>query len=67
MYLVTEQKTLQFAMRTRDDKLASINIPLYLPDTGLPNEAYVSTCCALWKRSIVIDDVYQERPPPRQC
>jgi HD-GYP domain-containing protein (c-di-GMP phosphodiesterase class II) len=60
MYLVTEQKTLQFAMRTRDDKLASINIPLYLPDTGLPNEAYVSTCCALWKRSIVIDDVYQE-------
>ena len=60
MYLVTERKTLQFVMRTREDELASNEIPLFDPDTGAPNESHVSTFCALRKRSILIDDVYRE-------
>ena len=60
MYLVTERKTLQFVMRTREDELTSNEIPLFDPDTGAPNESHVSTFCALRKRSILIDDVYRE-------
>lgn len=60
MYLVTEQKTLRFAMRTRDDALVSNDIALFDATTGKPNERYVSTYCALRKTSIVIDDVYAE-------
>jgi response regulator RpfG family c-di-GMP phosphodiesterase len=60
MYRVTDHKTLQFVMRTRDDELGSNEIPLYEPDTGGPNERHVSTYCALHKRSVLIDDVYRE-------
>ena len=60
MYLVTDHKTLQFAMRTRDDELGASEIPLYEPQTGQLNERYVSTYCALHRRSVVIDDVYRE-------
>lgn len=60
MYLVTERKTLRFAMRTRDDTLPVPEIPLFDPQCGEPNERYVSTYCALHKRSVVIDDVYSE-------
>ncbi len=60
MYLVTEQKTLRFAIRTKDDDLPSFEIPLYDPSTGLANEKYVSTYVALNKQTVVIDDVYQE-------
>ncbi len=60
MYLVTDHKTLQFVMRTRDDELGSNEIPLYEPATGAPNERHVSTYCALHKRSVLIDDVYRE-------
>lgn len=60
MYLVTEQKTLRFAMRTRDDALVSNDIALFDPATGKPNERYVSTYCALRKVTVVIDDVYGE-------
>lgn len=60
MYLVTENKTLRFAMRTRDDTLPTPEIDLYDPQSGAPNERYVSTYCALHQRSVVIDDVYTE-------
>ncbi len=60
IYLVAERKYLHFALRTRDDKLPSIIIPLYDPDSGAPNEKYVSTWVALHNRPVLIDDVYQE-------
>jgi signal transduction histidine kinase/DNA-binding NarL/FixJ family response regulator len=60
MYLVTAQKTLRFAMRTRDDALVSNDLALFDAATGKPNERYVSTYCALRKTTVVIDDVYAE-------
>ena len=60
IYLVTRQRTLRFAMRTRADDIASEEIALYDPETGKPVEHYVSTRCALQKKSILIDDVYHE-------
>ena len=60
MYLVTEQNSLRFSMRTRDDALVASDIALFDDTTGQPNERYVSTYCALRKKTIVIDDVYQE-------
>jgi DNA-binding response OmpR family regulator len=60
MYLVTEHKTLRFALRTREDPLPSIEIPLYDEVTGQPNEQYVSTYAAVHNRSVLIDDVYEE-------
>ena len=60
MYLVTDHKSLQFAMRTRDDELGTNEIPLYEAETGAPNERHVSTYCALHKCSVLIDDVYRE-------
>lgn len=60
LYLVTDHKTLKFAMRTRADSIASEEIPLYDPVTGRPVEHYVSTRCALHRESIRIDDVYAE-------
>lgn len=60
MYAVTDRKSLRFVMRTREDKMAATEIPLYDEGTGLPNERHVSTCCALRRKSVLIDDVYQE-------
>ncbi len=60
MYVVTDQKSLRFVMRTREDEIVASEIPLYDVETGLPNERHVSTCCALRKKSVLIDDVYQE-------
>ncbi len=60
LYLVTEHKTLRFAMRTRDDQLADKEIPLYDAATGAPNTHFASTWCALNKQSVRIDNVYQE-------
>ena len=60
MYLVTEQKTLQFALRTKADSLPSIEIPVYDEATGRPNEKYVSTYVAAHNKPILIDDVYKE-------
>lgn len=59
MYLVTEQKTLRFAVRTKDDPLPSIEIPLY-DSVGKPNEKYAATYVAIHNKSVLIDDVYQE-------
>jgi HD-GYP domain-containing protein (c-di-GMP phosphodiesterase class II) len=60
MYLVTEQKTLRFALRTREDSLPSSELPLYDEVSGHPNEKYVSTYAAAHNKSVLIDDVYQE-------
>ncbi|CAN5400932.1 hypothetical protein BH09PSE5_BH09PSE5_02010 [soil metagenome] len=60
LYLVTDKKTLRFAMRTKDDELPSMEIPLVNAASGLPNLDYVSTNVANNNRSVLIDDVYTE-------
>jgi HD-GYP domain-containing protein (c-di-GMP phosphodiesterase class II)/DNA-binding response OmpR family regulator len=60
MYMVTEEKTLRFEMRTLDDALPSMQIPLYDAVSGRPNENYVSAYTAIHNRSVLIDDVYSE-------
>lgn len=60
MYMVTEEKTLRFELRTRDDPLPSMQIPLYDAVSGRPNENFVSVYSAVHNRSVRIDDVYQE-------
>lgn len=61
LYLVTEQNTLRFALRTRQDALPKLEIPLYDPVTGIANEAHVSTYTALHNTPVLIEDVYQEQ------
>ncbi len=60
MYMVADNDTLRFEMRTRNDVLPSMEIPLHDPATGQPNENYVSVFTALHNRSVRIDDVYAE-------
>lgn len=60
LYRVTPQGTLHFCMRTRDDALPETEIALRDPVTGLPNDRYASTWCALNQQAVRIDDVYTE-------
>ncbi len=60
LYLRTDRQTLRFSMRTRGDDLAEKEIPLYDAATGLPNERFAATWCALHKQTLCIDDVYTE-------
>ncbi|RZJ12767.1 MAG: GAF domain-containing protein [Rubrivivax sp.] len=60
MYMVTEQETLRFEMRTRSDALPANEIALFDAATGAPNENYVSVYTALHNRAVRIDDVYAE-------
>ena len=60
MYRVTPHRSLRFCMRTRGDSLPDSEIALYDPATGLPNDRYVSTWCALNRQAVRIDDVYAE-------
>jgi HD-GYP domain-containing protein (c-di-GMP phosphodiesterase class II)/DNA-binding response OmpR family regulator len=60
MFMVTDQQTLRFELRTRSDPLPSTQIPLYDPGTGLPNETYVSVYTTLHNQAVRIDDVYAE-------
>ena len=60
MYMVTEQETLRFELRTRSDALPAEQIPLYDGATGRPNENYVSVYTALHNCTVRIDDVYAE-------
>lgn len=60
MFMVTEQQTLRFELRTRSDPLPSTQIPLYDPETGRPNETYVSVYTTLHNQTVRIDDVYAE-------
>ncbi|APW40750.1 diguanylate cyclase [Rhodoferax koreense] len=59
LYIVTEQRTLRFALRTRDDQLPVAEIPLHDPD-GRENTQFVSAFVALRNQAVVIDDVYRE-------
>ncbi|PKN19717.1 MAG: diguanylate cyclase [Deltaproteobacteria bacterium HGW-Deltaproteobacteria-6] len=61
MYLKTDHNTLVFALRTKDDLLPSMEIPLTDPGTGAPNEKYVATYVALHNETVIIDDVYAEK------
>jgi HD-GYP domain-containing protein (c-di-GMP phosphodiesterase class II) len=60
MYMVTEQDTLRFELRTRSDPLPSTQIALYNEETGRPNETFVSVYTTLHNRAVLIDDVYAE-------
>lgn len=60
MYLVTQQKSLRFAERTRKDYLPFEELPLYDLKSGRANETYASTYAALHKKTVIIDDVYHE-------
>ncbi|WP_193771357.1 HD domain-containing phosphohydrolase [Candidatus Magnetaquicoccus inordinatus] len=60
LYLVTERKTLAFTLLTNEeDTLPSFEIPLY-DEQGKPVERFISTWCALHKKPVIIDDIYQE-------
>ncbi|MBB1074751.1 response regulator [Rhodoferax sp. 4810] len=60
LYLVTDDNTLRFAHRTRDDRLPAEEISLFNFDTGLPEERFVSTYVALHNLPVLIDDVALE-------
>jgi HD-GYP domain-containing protein (c-di-GMP phosphodiesterase class II) len=60
LYLVTDHKTLKFALRTRVDELPAVEIPLYEKETGAPVERFVSTYTAIRNTPVLIDDIYQE-------
>ena len=60
MYLVTQENTLRFAERTRDDHLPFEEIALYDAATGQANDVYASTYAALHHETVTIDDVYRE-------
>lgn len=59
LYIVTEQRTLRFAIRTRDDHLPTSEIPL-IDEHGQENRHFVSTYVALSNQPVVIDDIYRE-------
>ncbi len=60
LYLRTDRQTLRFSMRTRVDDLAEKEIPLFDAATGLPNERFAATWCAIHKQPLRIDNVYAE-------
>ena len=47
-------------LRSMDDELSTVEIPLHDPHSGAPNERHVSTYAALHNETVVIDDVYGE-------
>jgi HD-GYP domain-containing protein (c-di-GMP phosphodiesterase class II) len=59
LFLKTEHNTLAFAMRTNDQNLPSLELPLNLPD-GTPNEKFVVTYAVNHNKTVIIDDVYSE-------
>jgi HD-GYP domain-containing protein (c-di-GMP phosphodiesterase class II) len=60
MYLKTDHGTLRFALLTNDDPLPTTEIPLVDPQTGKPNDRFVSIYVALRGETVLIDDVYAE-------
>lgn len=59
LFLKTEQDTLTFAMRTNDDALPTLEIPIYSA-TGQPNDQFVVVYAAVHNETVLIDDVYAE-------
>ena len=60
LFLMTPERTLRFAERTRADALPVHEIALTDPSTGMPNDRYVAVHVALHNRAVLIDDVYAE-------
>jgi len=60
LFLTTEQGTLRFAVRSRQDELPSFEIPLHDPETGAPQEQYASVYAALRRETVIIENVYSE-------
>ena len=60
LYLVTKNKSLRFAMRTRADALPTNEIPFVDAVTGRTNDHYMAVYAALHRKSVLVDDVYSE-------
>lgn len=59
LYIVTENKSLRFALRTKLDELPSFEIPLMDAD-GKPVDRFMATWCANHNQPVIVDDVYSE-------
>ncbi|MFM2261825.1 MAG: hypothetical protein RI959_501, partial [Pseudomonadota bacterium] len=60
LFLLTEENTLRFELRTQTDPLPIQELPLYDAKTGEPIHRFVATHVALSGETVVIDDVYTE-------
>lgn len=60
LFLLGEGQVLRFALRSKDDRLPTMELPLYDPETGQPNERYVAVYAALRKETVRIDDAASE-------
>lgn len=60
LLLTTAEGRLRFALRSRDDALPAMEIPLHDPHTGAPNEQFVAVWVALHRQSVRIDDTATE-------
>lgn len=60
IYFKTDHDSLEFAIRSRSDELPSFELPLHNPDTGEPNDRYVSIHTALTGETVRIDDIYSD-------
>lgn len=61
IFLVTQNKSLRFAIRTRDDVLPFEEIELYDPVSGKINDRYASTYAANHNKTVIINNVYDEQ------
>ncbi|WP_243855447.1 HD domain-containing phosphohydrolase [Aquabacterium sp. A08] len=57
--LLREGEHLRFALRTSNDPLPELRLPLHGPD-GQPQHRFVATHVALTGETVVIDDIYRE-------
>ncbi len=64
IYFKTDHDTLRFAIRSRTDDLPTFELPLHAPDTGKPNNRYVSVYSALTGETVKIDDIYADTETP---
>lgn len=60
IFLVTQNKSLRFAVRTRDDALPFDEIELYDPISGKINDRYASTYAANHNQAVIINNAYDE-------
>lgn len=59
LFLKTNHNTLRFAVRTNDDELPTVELPLF-DAQGLPLHRFAATHVVLTGETVVIDDVYSE-------
>jgi HD-GYP domain-containing protein (c-di-GMP phosphodiesterase class II) len=64
IYFKTDHDTLSFAIRSRSDDLPAFELPLHDPETGEPNNQYVSIYTALTGETVKIDDIYADNDSP---